>query len=94
MRSARYPRGFPWLSGAARKSVTEANILVDFTAEVLCRLLERSPTGKIVLEHPEDLGKRSNGITPASIWRWPKIRALLNFPGVRWGPSTSRTLAR
>ena len=89
LRSARYPRGLPWLSAAARKTVTEANLLVDFTAEVLevqMRTLGRAG----LLEHPEDLGnlqprQGAPGGCPASIWRWPSIMALLEFAGVDWG---------
>ena len=73
MRSSRYPRGLSWLSGAARKTVTEANVLVDFTAEAL--KVQMKDLGRTAfLEHPEDLGKlpdRGNipGTCPASIWR-------------------------
>jgi hypothetical protein len=35
LRSSRFPRGFPWLSGASRVKAMEANLLVDFTSAVL-----------------------------------------------------------
>ena len=73
LRSSRYPRGFPWLSGAAWKTVSEANVLVDFTAEIL-QIQMRTLRRVGILEHPEDLGKLPDhgnkpGGCPASIWR-------------------------
>ena len=81
LRSDRYPRGFPWLSPRARKSVTDDNKLVDFTGEALAAQL---PHGGILLESPEDLG-RTRTEKPASIWRWPGIKSLLRYRDVFWG---------
>ena len=49
VRSARYPRGFPWLGPRARKSVNDANNLIDFTVKAL-RL--QAVKGGILLENP------------------------------------------
>ena len=69
VRSARYPRGFPWLGPRARKSVNNANNLIDFTVKAL-KL--QATLGGILLESPEDLG-RTRSERPASIlemaWR-------------------------
>ena len=87
LRSARYPRGLPWLGGKALASVKNANTLVDFTAEILQAQLRTK--GLIVLEHPEDLGRllhqAAEGRSPASIWRWPAIKGLVEEEGVGWG---------
>ena len=86
LRSRRYPRGLPWLGSAAKKSVYEANLLVEFSEAALRTQVERG--GAILLEHPEDLGRvRQKGgfAHPASIWQWPIIRSLTLLPEVRWG---------
>ena len=87
LRSSRFPRGFPWLSGAARITADEANSLVDFTSGVLRAQMSQGGVG--LLEHPEDLGqvRQKDGTTlcPASIWRWPQVRSLLTISQVTWG---------
>ena len=35
VRSARFPRGFPWLGCKTKKSACDANVLVDFASAVL-----------------------------------------------------------
>ena len=54
LRSERFPRGFPWLGPQARKTVNDANKLIDFTAKALAL---QAPQGGILLESPEDLGR-------------------------------------
>ena len=81
LRSDRYPRGFPWLGPHARKSVADANKLVDCTAAAIATQL---PHGGILLESPEGLG-RTRTEKPSSIWRWPCIKKLLGYVGVHWG---------
>ena len=87
LRSMRYPRGLPWLRGAAKASVMSSNVLVDFTAAVL--RVQAKQGGVIILEHPEDLGRQRRserrGHIPASIWRWPQVTSLLKLPDVVWG---------
>ena len=74
IRSKKFPRGFPWLQGSSLVQARCANILVDFTAEVLAAQMETSP-GLTILEHPEDLGKTGKDV-PGSIWQLENIIAL------------------
>ena len=87
VRSTRFPRGFPWLGKAARSTVRDANLLVDFIAAVLRAHMLQGGVG--LLDFPEDLGRvrqRAGAVlNPASIWRWPQVRSLLAIPGVTWG---------
>ena len=91
LRSRLHPRGFPWLSKLARAQVASSNRLVDFTIKLLEVQVANGPKHMVVLEHPEDLGRRQNGAAPASIWQWPAVQALEAklgvFSGGR-GPST------
>ena len=80
--SHRYPRGFPWLSRGARSQVNCANRLVDFSAKILEAQIANGTGYYVVLEHPENLGKRENQQRPASIWQWPALRELAAKPGV------------
>ena len=87
LRSTRYPRGFPWLKGAALQTVKDSNLLVDFTAAVLRKQASRG--GIVLLEHPEDLGRAkhhaSAAVAPASIWKLPQISSLTTIQGGGWG---------
>ena len=83
LRSQRYPFGYPWLKGKAKHEVRNANKLVDFTVRILQSQLEAGL--KVVLEHPEDLGRRRNNARPASIWQWPKVKSLASSSSVVWG---------
>ena len=85
LRSSQHPRGFPWLSRMAKAQVTSSNRLVDFTVKLLTAQLGQGPKHLIVLEHPEDLGRRGNGAVPASIWQWPAIQRLAAQEGVVCG---------
>ena len=57
LRSRRWPRGFPWLTPRALQSVKDANTLIDFREQAI---REQSATSSpyVILEHPEDLGRR------------------------------------
>ena len=86
VRSAKFPRGLPWLTGAAAASVHQANMFVEFSATAL--RLQAKRGGGILIEHPEDLGRRRGSdatSSPTSMWRWPQLRSLLAVPGVFWG---------
>ena len=79
LRSRLHPRGFPKL---ARAQVASSNRLVDFTIKLLEAQVANGPKHMVVLEHPEDLGRRQNGAAPASIWQWPAVQALETKMGV------------
>ena len=70
LRSAFYPRGFPWLSNAHLQQVEQANYFVDQTVTA-CQL-----AWQYFLEHPEDLGVTHDQEFPASIWQFPSLREL------------------
>jgi len=74
VRSRVHPRGLPWLQGAARRHVHEANVLVDFAVKAIAAQHLTNP-GLTVLEHPEDLGRVPGG-TPGTIWQLRKVREL------------------
>jgi hypothetical protein len=82
-RSFTHPRGFSWLTGNLKKSAELANILVDFTFEVVEAQAKTTP-GLVIVEFPEDLGAMTagkwQGIRPASIWQWPQLQNLLKDP--------------
>ena len=84
MRLPRYPRGLPWLGSRARKTALDANVFVDFSADVLRELFNEDPANIGMLTHPEDLGRHHIG-TPASIWSWPAVKGLTDIDGVKWG---------
>ena len=61
------------MMGPRRRQIQQGNLFVDFVVELLAA---QGALGRwAVLEHPEDLGRRSSGV-PASIWRWPAVRRL------------------
>ena len=70
LRSAAYPRGFPWLSNKHRLQVDQSNYFIDQTL-VACQL-----AWQFWLEHPEDLGATTDHEIPASIWQWESVREL------------------
>ena len=70
LRSASYPRGFPWLSNKHRLQVDQSNYFIDQTL-VACQL-----AWQFWLEHPEDLGATTDHEIPASIWQWESVREL------------------
>ncbi len=83
MRSKTYPRGFPWLQGAAHRNTRSATTLVDFTARALHMQHETRP-GLTILEHPEDFGRVGNYV-PGSIWQCTNIQLLKDDDGVVTG---------
>ena len=83
-RSARWPRGYPWLEGKARAEAEMQNDLIDSSFDALEAAAESSSrlasTGswrrvRALLEHPEDLGSPALG-DPASIWQLSRARSL------------------
>ena len=80
IRSSAHPRGFPWLTGAAKIKCDLANAHVDFSLRALRAAAEVGT--RALLEHPEDLGRSKLG-TQGTIWQWPELRTLeedfLNF---------------
>ena len=82
VRSAAYPEGFPWLSGADRDKADFNNAWISFLWDVLDEIDRLQPTQCIVgfAEHPEDLGRvrhGSAGDVPASIWRAKRFLRLV-----------------
>jgi len=71
------------LRGAARRHVEEANVLVDFTVAAM-RAQHRTSPGLSILEHPEDLGRTTNG-TPGTVWQLEKVKELGTDEGVLTG---------
>ena len=84
LRSKGSPRGFSWLGARAKASVRDANLLVDFAFEIL-ELQAKFEDKFFLLEHPEDLGTRNSGRTPASIWQLQQARGLGALPGAVCG---------
>ena len=62
--------------------MSEANIFVDFVLSVL--KAQAKTGGKVLLEHPEDLGRRRQG-DPGSVWRWPQVKELAERHGLSTG---------
>ena len=88
-RSRRHPWGVWSRSIYHRKKISLANMLIEFTAELLLAAKEahheedwRLTRG--LLEHPEDLGDHKNG-SPASIFQLGRIRDLVNLHGYMTG---------
>ena len=84
VRSRAQQRGLPHLTFKEDMQVKTANILVDFTAEILTDQLEITDS-MALLEHPEDLGPGDEEDAPASIWEWASIKRLASFKGVVTG---------
>jgi hypothetical protein len=77
VRSKEWPLGLPWLKGKLAAAVPGANLLLDRTIEL--SFAHQESQGTFNIEHPENLGCRSNGQawqTPASIWDLPRLRIL------------------
>ena len=75
MRSRSFPWGFPWLEGVRKEKVDAANVLMRRSIDVmkLCGELHIP----FLFEFPEDLGD-SRGMSPASAWQLPELKALAN----------------
>jgi len=82
LRLSHCPRGFPWLSGPAKKGVDQANSFIDFCAAMLSAHFGQKADATGLMEHPEDLGAVRSGHHPGSAWQFSKSKALLNLPGV------------
>ena len=55
--------------------VKEANLFADFVVDLA--QAQKEVNGMMLIEHPEDLGRAPRG-DPGSIWRWPRVRALVS----------------
>ena len=77
LRSRRYQRGYPWLTGKQKETTVKENTLVDRSIQAIRAGAKSEAATRWLLEHPEDLGDTSTGGTPASIWQWPEIVELL-----------------
>ena len=94
IRSKEWPRGFPWLEGWKKEEAERGNLFIDKTFEVTQKCC-KAKTGWIV-EHPEDLGKTSNGDWPASLWqdsRWYQVPSHLATWAIyqcQYGAETSK----
>ena len=81
VRSFQYPLGFPWASVKSRAKAEEGNIFAYFSIAAMRAVARSVSSGSPcigLIEHPEDLGKASQG-TPASIWQFPEMIALLSL---------------
>ncbi len=79
LRSAQYPKGFPWLSNANKAKVQVANSLVSFTFQLLDAVAKARRRGLWVhalLEFPEHLGVAEKG-HPATIWTGTEVQRVL-----------------
>ena len=82
VRSAAFPRGFPWLSKLHQDKAELGNILTDFSWSVLEKVQELCTRSNVTgfAEHPEDLGRvrgRGPADIPASIWQATRFAALV-----------------
>ena len=88
VRSLDYPHGFEYLNARELRAVELADILVDFSCDVIEAQLAISDS-MLILEFPEDLGAVRHGswsgVRPASIFQLPRIQAIMDFPGVTTG---------
>lgn len=66
VRSKRYPKGFPWLSGRLLRETVQANKFVELTFSS-CRRAHKA-NAAFLIEHPDDLGAAADGDMPASIF--------------------------
>ena len=82
LRNSTYVWGFPWLESSQRELADRGNLFIQQCARAVQLQLA---AGKYFLwEHPEDLGRTSNGESPASIWQIPEVRGLLSEAGSTW----------
>ena len=82
LRNSTYVWGFPWLESSQRELADRGNLFIQQCARAVQLQLA---AGKYFLwEHPEDLGRTSNGESPASIWQISEVRSLLSEAGSTW----------
>ena len=79
VRSRDYPYGFPWLARPAKDKADLGNLFIKLTIQGAAIAIELSLG--FLCEHPEDLGRTSDGGTPASMWQWPEVLA---FSSMSW----------
>ena len=75
LRTAEFPRGFPWLKDKFYLQVQNANFLVDNTLRLAAAAAQVG--NAFFIEHPEDLGVAEDGTRPSSIWQWPEMLELI-----------------
>ena len=75
LRTAEFPRGFPWLKDKFYLEVQSANFLVDNTLRLAAAAAQVG--NAFLIEHPEDLGLAEDGSRPSSIWQWPEMLELI-----------------
>ncbi len=73
LRNASFPWGLPWITGASRDSLEQANQCVRDTLGLLRTLSAQHPAALIVFAFPECFGPAEQG-RPASIWLLPELR--------------------
>jgi hypothetical protein len=83
VRSAAYPLGFPWLSGADKSRAELGSNFAAFLWQVLFKIRVLAVTHNItgLGEHPEDLGRVKGKIPPAfpaSIWQSAEHKSLVD----------------
>ena len=81
VRDKRHPWGLPNATNAIRSRAKQGNEFIHFAiraASAAHRAKASGATCRLLLEHPEDLGRSKHG-TPASIWQLPEIRAILKM---------------
>ena len=93
-RDSTWPRGKPTLRASQQQAVQDESAITDYCCALLADLRNRPVT--VMLQAPEDLGRTPRG-TPASIWRWPALRALPDdfvqrgaIVGSDWSETSSR----
>ena len=73
VRSAEFPYGFPWLSGAQKQKADAGTRLVQRSMDAASAAHKANVA--FLIEHPEYLGACNRG-NPASIWMLPEMRTL------------------
>ena len=78
-RSKQYPWGFPNDLPAGRRRAEQGNAFIHFALRSIAAAINarKSATIRILLEHPEDLGRAHGGKDPASIWQLRELRSLV-----------------
>ena len=75
LRTAEFPRGFPWLKDKLYLEVQNANFLVDNTLRLAAAAAQVG--NGFLIERPEDLGVAEDGSRPSAIWQWPEMLQLI-----------------
>ena len=62
----------------------EGNAFMNFSLEILEMQYDLSASNMVLLEHPEDLGRRAQG-DPGYSWRWRRVRSFGEQEGMQTG---------